>query len=423
MRLSYEPRQLRRVTDAREFGHVAVLFGGDSSEREISLLSGNAVLDALKRRGVDAHAFDPRATALSDLIARRFDRVWIALHGPGGEDGTLQGALEYLGVPYTGSGVMGSAIGMDKLRTKRLALAVGVATADFVVLRARRISSRRSSAQAAADREARHQGSSVGMTKVERAADLPAAYALAVQLETLVFAEAWIPGPEYTVAVLQEARPALDPHRDAQDLLRLRGEVFPRRHALLLPVRPLAQRRGASRQSRARRLRGRRRLGLGRVDFMMERRRQAVAAGDQHRSGMTGHSLVPWRRARSMSTSTTRVARARDQFSPPAASSPQRAVIATCSAAQNRRKTLRAPPAPAGDQLALPRPVGGRAGGDRGGGERGVVGVDQPIETVAASAPPTAEVAPVDHAVRRCSEGLRRFLGRPSMLLYRSLRT
>src|ERR1700724_720010 len=97
MRLSYEPRQLHRVTDPREFGRVAVLFGGDSSEREISLLSGNAVLDALRRRGVDAHAFDPREAALSDLIARRFDRVWIAVHGPGGEDDTLQGALEHLG--------------------------------------------------------------------------------------------------------------------------------------------------------------------------------------------------------------------------------------------------------------------------------------------------------------------------------------
>src|SRR6195256_4484588 len=134
MRLTYEPRQLRRVTDAGEFGRVAVLFGGDSSEREISLLSGNAVLEALKRRGVDAHAFDPRDAALSELLARRFDRVWIALHGPGGEDGTLQGALEYLGVPYTGSGVMGSAIGMDKMRTKSLALAPRVATPPFVVL-------------------------------------------------------------------------------------------------------------------------------------------------------------------------------------------------------------------------------------------------------------------------------------------------
>src|SRR5215469_5329861 len=107
MRLNYEPGQLRRVSDAREFGRVAVLFGGDSTEREISILSGNAVLDALKQRGVDAHAFDPRDQALSELLTQRFARVWIALHGPGGEDGTLQGALEYLGVPYTGSGVMG----------------------------------------------------------------------------------------------------------------------------------------------------------------------------------------------------------------------------------------------------------------------------------------------------------------------------
>src|SRR5438128_11617587 len=127
MRLSYQPRQLRRVTAAGEFGRVAVLFGGDSSEREISLLSGNAVLAGLKRRGVDAQAFDPRDRPLSELPGN-FERVWIALHGPGGEDGTLQGALEYLGMPYTGSGVMGSAIAMDKLRTKRLSHAIAVAT-------------------------------------------------------------------------------------------------------------------------------------------------------------------------------------------------------------------------------------------------------------------------------------------------------
>src|SRR5258708_15974463 len=182
MRLIYEPRQLRRVTDARAFGHVAVVFGGDSSEREISLLSGNAVLDALKRRGVDAHAFDPRDTALSDLIARRFDRVWIALHGPGGEDGTLQGALEYLGVPYTGSGVMGSALGMAKLPTKRLALAVGVATADFVVLTGAQ------DFEPALERlklpligKPATQGSTVGMTKAERPAVLAPAYAADVR--------------------------------------------------------------------------------------------------------------------------------------------------------------------------------------------------------------------------------------------------
>jgi D-alanine-D-alanine ligase len=201
MRLQYDPTALRRVSDPKEFGRVAVLFGGDSSERDISLLSGNAVLEALQRRGVDAHAFDPRDRSLATLAV---DRVWIALHGPGGEDGTLQGALEYLGVPYTGSGVMGSAIGMDKLRTKRLAQAIGVATADYVILRGSQ------DFEIAIERlglpmivKPATQGSSVGMTKVEREADLASAYKAAAALESSVFAEPWITGKEYTVAVLQ----------------------------------------------------------------------------------------------------------------------------------------------------------------------------------------------------------------------------
>src|SRR5262249_44990799 len=173
MRLQYDSQALRRVTDPKEFGRVAVLFGGDSSEREISLLTGEAVLGALKGRGVDAHAFDPRERALTELVGGRFDRVWIALHGPGGEGGTLQGALEYLGVPYTGSGVMGSAIGMDKLRTKRLALAVGVPTADFLVLRGPQdFDTALARLKLPLIVKPATQGSSVGMTKVERAAEL-----------------------------------------------------------------------------------------------------------------------------------------------------------------------------------------------------------------------------------------------------------
>lgn len=211
MRLKYHNETQRRATDAKEFGRVAVLLGGDSSEREISLLSGNAVLAALKRRGVEAYAFDPRDRALPQLLEESFDRVWIALHGPGGEDGTLQGALEYLGVPYTGSGVMGSAIGMDKLRTKRLAHAVGVATADYVVLRGP------ADFEIAVERlgvpmivKPATQGSSVGMSKVEKAEDLPAAYEAAAGIESSVFAEPWITGKEYTVAVLQgRALPAI----------------------------------------------------------------------------------------------------------------------------------------------------------------------------------------------------------------------
>jgi len=206
MRLNYAPKALKRARAPGEFGRVAVLFGGDSSEREISLLTGNAVLAALKSRGVDAHAFDPGERPLTELLGERFARVWIALHGPGGEDGTLQGALEYLGVPYTGSGVMGSAIGMDKLRTKRLALAAGVPTADFVTLQGPEdFAPTLERLKLPLIVKPATQGSSVGMSKVERAEELPAAYAAAAQFETLVFAEPWLSGSEYTVALLQGA--------------------------------------------------------------------------------------------------------------------------------------------------------------------------------------------------------------------------
>lgn len=204
MKLKYHAGRITEVTDAVAFGRVAVLLGGSSTEREISLLTGNAVLAALVRRGVDAHAFDPRERSLTDLEGEKFDRAWIALHGPGGEDGTLQGALECLGLPYTGSGVLGSAVCMDKLRTKRLAAAVGVATADYAVLRG---------PEDFAGAIARlglpmivkpaTQGSSVGMSKVERADDLHAAWQAAATHEPVVFAEPWITGAEYTVAILK----------------------------------------------------------------------------------------------------------------------------------------------------------------------------------------------------------------------------
>jgi D-alanine-D-alanine ligase len=115
----------RRARSGADFGKVAVLLGGDSTEREISLLSGNAVLAALLRRGVNAHAFDPKDRPVQNLASEGFDRAWIALHGPGGEDGLMQGALEWLGVPYTGSGVLASALTMDKLKTKRVVVGAG----------------------------------------------------------------------------------------------------------------------------------------------------------------------------------------------------------------------------------------------------------------------------------------------------------
>lgn len=211
MRLRHDPSAVHEITDARAFGKVAVLLGGDSSEREISLLSGHAVLAALQRRGVDAQPFDPREQPLAALPTQGFDRVWIALHGPGGEDGTVQGALECLGLPYTGSGVQGSAIAMDKVRTKRLAAAVGIATAEFRVLEGPQ------DFELAVSRlglpmfvKPATQGSSVGMSKVERAEELPAAFAAARATDPCVLAEAFIRGPEYTVGVLQgRALPAI----------------------------------------------------------------------------------------------------------------------------------------------------------------------------------------------------------------------
>ena len=294
MRLSYDPRWLERVSAPAAFGRVAVLFGGDSSEREISLLTGNAVLAALRLRGVDAHPFDPRDQPLSQLIEQRFTRVWIALHGPGGEDGTLQGALEYLGVPYTGSGVMGSAIGMDKLRSKRLALAAGVPTADFVVLRGE------ADFELALERlglplivKPATQGSSVGMTKVEQAADLPAAFAAAAQLESLVFAEAWLPGPEYTVAILQEAALPSIRIETPRTFYDYEAKYFADDTRYFCPsglgaaseahLQSLAlaafEAAGAS--------------GWGRADFMMDRSARPLLLEINTVPGMTSHSLVP----------------------------------------------------------------------------------------------------------------------------------
>jgi D-alanine-D-alanine ligase len=294
MHLRYDPQAMQRVTDAHDFGRVAVLLGGDSSERAISLLSGNAVLAALVRRGVDAHAFDPKARALSQLIDARFDRVWIALHGPGGEDGTLQGALEFMGVPYTGSGVMGSAVGMDKLATKRLAQSIGVATADFVVLRGP------DDFDSALERlglpmivKPATQGSSVGMTKVERAADLAAAYQAAVALETSVFAEPWITGGEYTVAILKErALPSIriETPRTFYDY---EAKYFRSDTRYLCPsgLSAMAEEHLANLALAAFGAVGA--SGWGRADFMMDETGRPLLLEVNTIPGMTDHSLVP----------------------------------------------------------------------------------------------------------------------------------
>lgn len=294
MKLMMHAGRFTEVTDAVAFGRVAVLLGGSSTEREISLLTGQAVLAALLRRGVDAQAFDPRERPLTDLLDGKIDRAWIALHGPGGEDGTLQGALEYLGVPYTGSGVLGSAVCMDKLRTKQLAAAAGVETADYVVLRDPK------DFPGAIARlglplivKPASQGSSVGMSKVERAEDLPAAWQAAMSHEPVVFAETWIAGSEYTVAILKgRALPSIRIETprvfydyDAKYFRADTRYYCPSGLAADAEARLGALARAAFDACDA--------AGWGRVDFMMDGQGRALLLEINTVPGMTDHSLVP----------------------------------------------------------------------------------------------------------------------------------
>lgn len=190
-------------SEIASLGKVGVLFGGRSAEREISILSGTGVLQALKAKGVDAHAFDPAERSLADLAAEKFDRVFIALHGRYGEDGSLQGALEQLGIPYTGSGVMASAVGMDKITTKIVWLAHGVPTPKYAV-----IDVDTDLNAVVADLglplivKPPLEGSTIGITKVTRAEDFKAAVDLAHQFDKLVLAEQFIQGREFSVPLL-----------------------------------------------------------------------------------------------------------------------------------------------------------------------------------------------------------------------------
>lgn len=195
--------------DPASFGKVGVLFGGRSAEREVSIMSGSGVLAALKSRGVDAHPFDPAERSLAELADEKFDRVFIALHGRFGEDGSLQGALEQLGIPYTGSGVMASAVGMDKIYTKMIWLMHGLPTPKYATLDAGA-----DLAAVAADLglplivKPPLEGSTIGITKVTDAGAFQAAYDVAAGFDAVVLAEQFITGREFTVAILGQGASA-----------------------------------------------------------------------------------------------------------------------------------------------------------------------------------------------------------------------
>jgi len=197
----------------KEFGKVGVLYGGRSAEREVSLMSGGGVLKALQSKGVDAHGFDTGERNLAELAAEKFDRVFIALHGRYGEDGTLQGVLEQLGVPYTGSGVMASSIGMDKVMTKRIWLSHGLPTPRFSVLDSK--DTTQDELRKVPDElglplmlKAPHEGSTIGISKVIGYSDMKAGFDLCAKYDEVVLAEEFITGRELTVPVLGAGRNA-----------------------------------------------------------------------------------------------------------------------------------------------------------------------------------------------------------------------
>ena len=277
-----------------DFGKVAVMMGGKSAEREVSLKSGAAVLAALRSSGVDAHNFDPRDKALEALHAEGFQRVFIALHGRGGEDGTLQGALDLLDIPYTGSGVLASALAMDKWRSKLVWQAVGLPVPDFVVLDA---------ASDFAAAEARlglplfvkpsNEGSSIGITKVKQTGGLRAAYEVAVRYDSCVIAEQFLGGGEFTVGILAgQALPVIRIVPTTEfydyDAKYLRDDTEYRIPSGLGEAREAEMRDLALRAFAV--LGGR---GWGRMDLMLDAAGRIYCLEANTSPGMTDHSLVP----------------------------------------------------------------------------------------------------------------------------------
>ncbi|MFP5408805.1 MAG: D-alanine--D-alanine ligase [Gammaproteobacteria bacterium] len=287
---------MNETNSTRRFGKVAVMLGGTSAERPVSLNSGNAVLAALMRQGVDAHAFDPANRNLGDLISGEFDRVFIALHGRYGEDGCMQGALELLNLPYTGSGVMASAIGMDKWRTKLLWRAAGLPTADWDILVA-------GSDFAAIEKrlglpifvKPAREGSSIGMSKVTEPGTLKAAFETAVEHDALVLAEKFIDGAEFTVGILgNTALPLirLQPAKEKDfydfEAKYLRDDTQYHCPAGLADAQEMALRQLALDAFRL--VEGR---GWGRVDLMLDSLGNPYLLEVNTSPGMTDHSLVP----------------------------------------------------------------------------------------------------------------------------------
>jgi D-alanine-D-alanine ligase len=282
------------IENAADFGRVAVMHGGFSSERDVSLESGAAVLAALQSRGIDASGWDPAEKNLTELGAAGFDRVWNALHGPGGEDGGLQGTLQWLNTPYTGSGILASAVAMDKILSKHLFKCGGISTPEYAVIESA------GDAKLAADEfsfplviKPAGQGSSVGMSKVFEADELQAAVDLALSFGGLALAEKCIVGAESTVAVLQgQALPSIriETPRVFYDY-RAKYESDNTRYFCPGTDEPELEQRYHDLAIGAFKLLGC--SGWGRIDFMTGSDGAPQVLEVNTVPGMTSHSLVP----------------------------------------------------------------------------------------------------------------------------------
>ena len=282
------------TADVTQFGKVAVLMGGLSAEREISLLSGNAVLKALLHVGVDAHAVDVHENIVSELDVGNYQRVFIVLHGRGGEDGTMQGLLEVMKLPYTGSGVMGSSIAMDKLKTKQIWLAMGLPTPDFCII---------DSEQSCVNAMERLslplivkpvlEGSSIGMSKVECEEELIPAWQKAQQCGGTIIAERWIEGDEYTAAVLDDqVLPMIKlktTHKFYDYDAKYEAEDTQYICPCGLPAEAEAEFFELTRQA----FNAVNASSWGRVDFIVDKNNQPWLIEVNTVPGMTSHSLVP----------------------------------------------------------------------------------------------------------------------------------
>jgi D-alanine-D-alanine ligase len=284
--------------DPAAMGKVAVLFGGRSAEREISIRSGSGVLAALQRQGVDAHPFDPAERALDELRRDRFSRAFIALHGRYGEDGTVQGALELLGIPYTGSGVMASAIAMDKVFTKRVWITHGLPTPKFeVVRRGDTLESLPGILGLPLILKPPHEGSTIGVSKVEDPARLTEAFELAARFDDTVLAEQFIAGAELTVAILGK-----DETARALPVIEIRApggqydyhnKYFGQETQYLCPAPLPPQVALAVQQASVQAYRALGCEGWARVDLMLDAAQRPWLLEINTSPGMTDHSLVP----------------------------------------------------------------------------------------------------------------------------------